>query len=765
MQGESTALLIPKEEIHTVINGHVERYHPALANTPIHYHHLHRYAFAAAHVVNLRVLDLASGEGYGTAILAENAREVIGLDLNERVIEAASEKYVLDNASFQVGDMIDMPFEDESFDCIVCFEAVEHIEKQRESLKEIRRVLKQDGLLIMSSPNRERSEMEMDNPFHVHEMDREEFLAFLKEEFSNVQLMAQKITLISGIWQTADEEGVMPKPEEHFVKKAKDRFGFSHCEPANAELFIALASNAPLNRAPNSYFVDNEDQGLDEMKEDQELHRLGCLSAVRIFKEKTLINQIDRNRVAELCQDLAAGQGRVHQKEQQVNLLSRAVAAAAIQPLRAWNPRSGLRTKRISLIVPVLNGGRAFKKLLEGLLAQKDAPEVELIVPDSGSLDRSLERAEAAGARVIPIDPSQFSHGGVRDAVGRLATGEHLVFMVQDAWPGSDAWLSTLIGFMEANPDLSVLSCRQAVTDDAHLYNRIQHSLMYKFFGFDGDVSYGLGDPGMLWALDPLSRRTMTFVDNVCSCIPRDVFLEYGFRPLKNAEDIDLGARLVEGGCRLGFLNSAPVFHWHDRDPAYFLKRYFIGVESVVYLLRAEPMDLAQFDISSFEDLHLRARSVYELVKLSIQGWRDSRDLFDKGLAGYLRAFAEAMAALSAKGINVCAKGEGDASLDKILKAVFEERRDDPFETLELNANHMVLRFNNELRDIAEFMTRERIRAQECSKEFIEVLYRNAASIIGDSVGNWVLHQVMTHKESPYERIKGLMEQGVCYTG
>src|SRR5437868_5398676 len=108
-----------------------ERFLPWIKESTIAYEHLHRYAYAATLVKDKRVLDLASGEGYGSKMLAASASSVVGIDIDQSVIAHAVEKYGGSKLQFLSGSITAVPIkEDHSFDIIVCFEAIEHIEDQ-----------------------------------------------------------------------------------------------------------------------------------------------------------------------------------------------------------------------------------------------------------------------------------------------------------------------------------------------------------------------------------------------------------------------------------------------------------------------------------------------------------------------------------------------------------------------------------------------------------------------------------------------------------
>lgn len=147
--------------------------------------HLHRYAIANDIVKNKVVLDLASGEGYGSYNLSKSASKVIGVDIDEKTVFDARKKYVNVNLSFIVGTADKIPVDSNSIDVVVSFETIEHHDKHDEMLSEIKRVLKDDGVLIMSSPDKKYySDLTgQQNPFHVKELYFREFKELIDKSF------------------------------------------------------------------------------------------------------------------------------------------------------------------------------------------------------------------------------------------------------------------------------------------------------------------------------------------------------------------------------------------------------------------------------------------------------------------------------------------------------------------------------------------------------------------------------------------------------
>nr|VFK79275.1 MAG: Glycosyltransferase, GT2 family [Candidatus Kentron sp. SD] len=170
-----------------------ERYIPSTGGA-IELEHLHRYTIAKDLVTGKNVLDIACGEGYGSAILASSAKHVIGVDISDETIHHAKSTYKRNNIEFHRGSCTDIPLDDNSVEVVVSFETIEHISGQELMLEEIYRVLEPNGLLILSSPNRPiynqfRNES---NPYHVRELDFNELNDLLTKFFPYVRYAHQR---------------------------------------------------------------------------------------------------------------------------------------------------------------------------------------------------------------------------------------------------------------------------------------------------------------------------------------------------------------------------------------------------------------------------------------------------------------------------------------------------------------------------------------------------------------------------------------------
>lgn len=142
--------------------------------------HIARYSFAKELCKGKRVLDAACGEGYGSRLLANwGASEVVGVDISAEAIASAQQHFASDNVKFIQNDAETLPrhFEPHSFDLIVSFETIEHVQDPELFLRNIRSLMKPGGVVAISCPNdwwyfptdAER------NPYHLRKYHLDEF--------------------------------------------------------------------------------------------------------------------------------------------------------------------------------------------------------------------------------------------------------------------------------------------------------------------------------------------------------------------------------------------------------------------------------------------------------------------------------------------------------------------------------------------------------------------------------------------------------------
>ena len=171
--------------------------------------HLHRYGIAQQLCVGKIVLDIASGEGYGSNLLANYANFVYGVDIDEDTVKLAIDKYKRKNLIFKTGSCTAIPLEDSSVDVVTSFETIEHHAEHDMMLKEIKRILKPNGLVLISSPDKKNytDVPGHHNPYHIKELYYNEFQDLMRGYFKNCDFYLQKMMMGSVIIPTTVREG------------------------------------------------------------------------------------------------------------------------------------------------------------------------------------------------------------------------------------------------------------------------------------------------------------------------------------------------------------------------------------------------------------------------------------------------------------------------------------------------------------------------------------------------------------------------------
>jgi len=229
-----------------------ERYLPEVSGI-IELEHIHRYLFAQQFVRGKRVLDVACGEGYGSFILAETASNVVGVDIAHEAIAHASHKYLRNNLEFKQGSASFISLEDNSVDIVVSFETIEHHDEHIAMMREIKRVLTDNGILIISSPDKfEYSDKpNYNNQYHVKELYKEEFECLIGDYFAHYRILGQRVLYGSAIFaEKVSLEAVSFKfNETKSIERSNGIF--------NPLYLIAVASDQILPSFYNGFFEEN----------------------------------------------------------------------------------------------------------------------------------------------------------------------------------------------------------------------------------------------------------------------------------------------------------------------------------------------------------------------------------------------------------------------------------------------------------------------------------------------------------------------------
>jgi SAM-dependent methyltransferase len=296
-----------------------ERVVPGEVDVDLWNEHLARYHFAARLARSKRVLDAGCGAGYGSALLAQDALVVFGVDLAAEAAAYAHARYSQPNLFFSQGSCAALPIASASLDLIVAFEVIEHIAEWREFLAEARRVLRPSGQFVVSTPNKNYYAASRGasgaNPYHVHEFTYEEFLEELRRVFPNVCLYLENHSE-SIVFQPVSPDGAtLVKLEEGAADAGEASFYVAVCAAspqtgAPTYVYVPRASNLLLERERHIARLEGE-----LVLKDEWLSTVKAEHADLVEKFRSLQTELEqRNRWAdELNEEVAANRQRIQE--------------------------------------------------------------------------------------------------------------------------------------------------------------------------------------------------------------------------------------------------------------------------------------------------------------------------------------------------------------------------------------------------------------------------------------------------------------------
>lgn len=243
--------------------------------------HVARYMAATDLVEGKVVLDIASGSGYGTEILSRHAKSIIGVDVSQGAIDFAKKEYSGKNITYKKSDGKTIPLPDNTFDVVVSFETIEHLEDYKFFMQEIKRVLKDDGLFILSTPNE--LEFAEGNHFHLHEFEQDELIGLAKEYYTDVKPFFQS-TWIGNLVGTKQE----------MTKEWQDKVVVQQLEPIAEEKFLyfyLLCANRPIKESVTTRYT------ISQHSSDRAVHEKNTLTQNHIANLEDIIKGHEQEHV------------------------------------------------------------------------------------------------------------------------------------------------------------------------------------------------------------------------------------------------------------------------------------------------------------------------------------------------------------------------------------------------------------------------------------------------------------------------------------
>ena len=300
-----------------------------------------------------------------------------------------------------------------------------------------------------------------------------------------------------------------------------------------------------------------------------------------------------------------------------------------------------------SVVILTFNGERYLREVLDAVFRQTASFPYEVIVIDSGSADGTLDIVRSYSARMHEIPNSEFNHGETRNLGARLARGQFVVYLTQDATPASESWLEYLVDAFEIGPTVAAVYGLHTPRPDC---DPITKRDMEEFFLMMGPKNQATaryiedGEGG--WEEYQRSEGIIGFYSDVNSCLRKSTWEKIPYRALDYAEDQAFGRDILQGGYWKVYEPRAAVIHSHSYPLLEYFRRQFDEYQGLRQSIRfAQRGGLMQVLLGTFKggwaDSRYILRQEYSVfAKLKWTNYAFAMNFFRR-FAGYLAARAE----------------------------------------------------------------------------------------------------------------------------
>lgn len=264
----------------------------------------------------------------------------------------------------------------------------------------------------------------------------------------------------------------------------------------------------------------------------------------------------------------------------------------------------------VSIIIRTLDEEQHLQALLEAIESQEiSGAEVETVVVDSGSADRTLEIAEEYGCRIEQIPRESFSFGNSLNQGCARSRGDVLVFVSGHCVPCDSNWLAELVQPIRENRAHYVYG-RQLPGPETRFS---EAQLFARQYPEDSDIP-----------------QKGIFCNNANAALRRDVWEKFSFSSdCLGLEDMELAKRIISAGHAIGYQASARVFHHHDerwKEVRWRFEREALALQDIMPDVHIGPLDFARYFVSAvlhdLAEARAQGRAIRSLGEIGCFRWQ-----------------------------------------------------------------------------------------------------------------------------------------------
>lgn len=257
-----------------------------------------------------------------------------------------------------------------------------------------------------------------------------------------------------------------------------------------------------------------------------------------------------------------------------------------------------------SIIIRTFNESRYLPYLLEGIRKQT-LSKPEVIVVDSGSTDETVAIAERFGAKIVQIDPREFSFGRSLNQGIAAASQDLVVIASAHVFPVFPDWLESLLAPF-ADPAVALTYGKQRGTSPVYIASGIPHT-----------TKFSESEIFKIWFPDSSTyEQSHPFCNNANAAIRRNLWVKRPYdEDLTGLEDLDWAKWAISEEFKIAYSAEAEIVHIHDETPAGVYKRY-------------------EREAMAFKKIYPEAHfSAYDLIRMIISNiWSDCRHALQQGV-------------------------------------------------------------------------------------------------------------------------------------